>query len=498
MTPINTEMPVTQEILEKVTANQQLRQKVTAESHLWFFHTYFSHYVEYAPADFHKDMFRLTESPDITNLVIVAFRGSGKSTIMNTSYPIWSIIGHKKKFILIVGQTMDQAKQHIKNLKSELETNELLKADFGRFEEPNEEWRANSIYIPKYDAQITAVSVDQSIRGVRHKAYRPDLIICDDIEDTNSVRSQDGRNKLFKWVTSDLIPAGNKNTQLVMIGNLLHRDSVLMRFKDKLEDGEIDGEYREYRLLDDENNSGWPSKFPNQASIEKERRRVANDDAWNREYLLKMTSDTDIVIKNEWINYYDDGKIEALGAPRFRVLGIDLAISKKQSADYTAMVWMYVYEYGKDVKVYVLPNPVNERLTFEETMGKVQGEVVRVGAINNKRLFTLAVEQVGYQAAAVEVLENLKYPIKGITVGNQDKRARLSVVSSYVQSGKVLFPKQGCEQLINQLVGFGTERYDDLADAFSTALIALAPELRKRLGYWPLRDGGYQTIIFPN
>ncbi|MEN9881393.1 MAG: hypothetical protein RLZZ308_576, partial [Candidatus Parcubacteria bacterium] len=34
-------------------------------------------------------------------------------------------------------------------------------------------------------------------------------------------------------------------------------------------------------------------------------------------------------------------------------------------------------------------------------------------------------------------------------------------------SAIVKFPKQGCEELIEQLVGFGVEKHDDLADAFS-------------------------------
>ncbi len=31
----------------------------------------------------------------------------------------------------------------------------------------------------------------------------------------------------------------------------------------------------------------------------------------------------------------------------------------------------------------------------------------------------------------------------------------------------IKFPRHGCEQLIEQLVGFGVEKHDDLADAFS-------------------------------
>ena len=75
-------------------------------------------------------MFQHTQS--FKNLVIVAFRGSGKSTIMNMSLPLWAIMGKLQcKYVLIVGLTQEQAKQHLKNIKHELETNERLKKDLG-------------------------------------------------------------------------------------------------------------------------------------------------------------------------------------------------------------------------------------------------------------------------------------------------------------------------------------------------------------------------------
>jgi len=36
-----------------------------------------------------------------------------------------------------------------------------------------------------------------------------------------------------------------------------------------------------------------------------------------------------------------------------------------------------------------------------------------------------------------------------------------------ITSGRVLFPREGAEQLIQQLVHFGVEKHDDLADAFA-------------------------------
>jgi len=48
-----------------------------------------------------------------------------------------------------------------------------------------------------------------------------------------------------------------------------------------------------------------------------------------------------------------------------------------------------------------------------------------------------------------------------------DKRSRLAVISQFIQDGTILFPKQGAEELIQQLIGFGVEKNDDLVDALT-------------------------------
>jgi GNAT superfamily N-acetyltransferase len=58
----------------------------------------------------------------------------------------------------------------------------------------------------------------------------------------------------------------------------------------------------------------------------------------------------------------------------------------------------------------------------------------------------------------------------GFKVNGKDKRARLDSVTYMIRSGKVLFPKEGSKELIQQLVYFGVEKHDDLVDAFTIVL----------------------------
>ena len=117
-------------------------------------------------------------------------RESAKSTIAVLGLPIWAIISDRAKFPIIVSDTGIQAKQHIYNLKDELENNKELIRDWGPFQK-QEEWTSTNIVIPNYEARIVARSTGQKVRGLRHKQYRPDLGIFDDLENIQSIRTKE-------------------------------------------------------------------------------------------------------------------------------------------------------------------------------------------------------------------------------------------------------------------------------------------------------------------
>lgn len=234
-----------------MTVDRKVRTAITRESFSYFFHFYYAHYVKYATADFQKEIIHLLEKSDSENLYVVAFRGSDKSTMVTTAYPIWAILGkQQKKFVVIFCQTQAQAKQHMMNLRRELEDNDLLKKDLGPFREDSDEWGSQSLTFSNTDARITVASSEQSIRGLRHHENRPDLIICDDVEDINSTKTRDGRNKTYQWLRGDVIPAGDRNTRLIVVGNLLHEDSLLMRLKDDLKNESAEGVFLHFPLID--------------------------------------------------------------------------------------------------------------------------------------------------------------------------------------------------------------------------------------------------------
>ena len=454
--------------IDQIKKKRTVRRSLAKASHFWFFTIYFHHYIGYSFAPFHQEMFGITEDDLLRLAVIVAFRGSGKSTLMSLSYHIWAITGRQqKKFILIVSQTQTQARLHLANIKRELETNELLKNDIGPFQEIGDEWGSNTIVLSNFDARITIASTEQSVRGIRHGQYRPDLVICDDVEDLNSAKTREGRDKTANWLTGEIMPIGDNDTKIIVVGNLLHEDCLLMRLKKMIDDNKLKGIFRAYPLIDDEDTILWPSKFPNLKAVEDLKRTIGFESAWYREYLLKIISDADRLVHPEWIKFYD-GIEKDKKDHMFTATGIDLAISQRESADCTAMVTAKVFGRREHLEIYIYPNPVNERLTFPQTVSKIESMSATLG-----RESKIYIEDVGYQQSIIQHLDQRNIRCEGVKVGGQDKRSRLALVTHLIEQGKILFPRHGAEELISQLVGFGIEKHDDLVDAFTLLILKI-------------------------
>ena len=456
-------------LVEKIK-DQSVRRGITRHSHLLFFNIYLSHYVECEMAPFHQDLFAITEDNNIQVAAVVAFRGSAKSTIMTLSYALWSILGvQQKKFVVLLSQTQDQAKQHFKDLKTELESNSLLKSDLGPFRE--DEWNASSIVIPKYNARITAASSEQSIRGIKHGPHRPDLIIADDVEDTNSVRTLEGRNKTYDWFTKEILPLGDNKTKIIVIGNLLHNDSLLMRLKSEIADKTRKGIFREYPIINERGECLWPGKYPSSKEIEDEKLKIGNKFSWYQEFLLEIIDEREAVINKEWIHRYNEIPTGKNGNTNSYAVGIDLAISQKNGADYTAMVSAEVIEQSDGTSlIYILPNPINEKISFPEILARIKNLVAGFGG---KFSTSLYVEEVFLQGYLTQFLDNNQYIAEGLKVHGMDKRTRLVMTAHHIQTGKILFPESGAEALIGQILDFGTVKHDDLVDAFTVLILKI-------------------------
>lgn len=406
-------------------------------------------------ADFHKALAQMLNNPKMDMSAVIGFRSSAKTTFCSLAYPLWAALTERHKFIVIINDTDSQVEMNIANIKYELENNVNISKEFGI--SVGEVWSKTNLLLTN-GVRIIGRSRGQKIRGIRHRQFRPDLMIVDDPEDLRWVQKKENRDKTEKWFTAEVIPAQQEdNSKLIVIGNLLHNDALMARLKRN----PIFKTY-EFPLIDKNGEVTWKAKYPTQEALDKQKAKVGST-AWAREYLLKIVPEDEQIITDQDIKKYPAELLKEInrnGEPEIRPIdagaGVDLAISLKQTADYTAIVSGIKAKWENRIRLFVKPFPTNKRMDFDATIKEVKNirDILPYGA-------TFYVEGVAYQKVAVEQLSK-----QGVTVKSMqpitDKRARLQSIAHYIKDGTVVFADKGCEILIDQLVNFGAEEHDDL------------------------------------
>ena len=462
-----------EEILEAMRRDKTVRRAIARRSFRFFFLFYFAHYVDTAPAPFHYELFELLQENAWSMLVVSAFRNSGKSTILSLAYVTWCVVNGRSKFTLIASENQQKARALLLHIRSELEKDGLLKKDLGPFQEEHASWNVCSLTIKNYGANISAISTEQSVRGLRHGTHRPDLFVLDDCESNDSVKTTESRDKLSRWLGSDVIPAGHRETRTIVIGSILHPDSLIPRLQREIDAGHISGTYRRYPIVNDEGAPTWPARYPNPEAIETEKQRGMSERDWIVEYLLKPFVEKDQIIRHDDIRYYDRPPACASDTT---FIGVDLAFTEG-SGDYTAMV-AGVVVYTKDSwELHVLPYPVNMQLNGSAVLDRIETESLKYG---NGQYVPVFIENVAAQQVFIEFAQERGIPAEGVSPRGQDKRARLNSASAFIKR-HVRFPRRGAELLVNQILFFGTERHDDLVDALVYLVLKVAERERARV-----------------
>lgn len=441
---------------------------------------YLPHYFYLEPPDFEPELLTALDDETIKRLLVLGFRGSGKSTDASVALVIFAALEkpHLYPFIISIADTGSQAALNIAAIKYELESNWLLKNDYGHMPtrrviegspeptlESEEEWQAKNLLMDS-GVRILARSRGQKVRGMRHRQYRPRLIVLDDPEDLEAVRTKESRDKSDRWLRGEVMGALDQtNGRLIIVGNLLHMDSMLARVRAR-------GTFKnlEYPLITPGDGSElerctWRAQYPTQESLDAKRKDMG-EVAWSREMLLQVVSEEGQEITEEDITYYDTIPASERGVIGH---GVDLAISKKATADCTAVVSGEVRYIEDRPLIFIQPNVINRRMDFHETIGTL-AEIPKAGGVH-----IFMVENVAYQAAALQEMERRMLAVRPMRP-NTDKRSRLRVAATYIKNGTVRFPRIGMTELLTQLFGFGIESHDDMVDALVYLILGLAEE----------------------
>lgn len=243
--------------------------------------------------DFHLKIIDLLHS-QVPKGVIEGFRNSAKSTRAEEAVIIKAVLKRHHN-ILLVGASFPRAKERLGAIKNELSTNQMIEYLFGKQE--GEVWGEGKIVLAN-GVCVQAVGSGMSLRGTRHLNWRPDYVVIDDLEDEETVKDPDQRDKMMRWLYGTLLPALSEDhpAALVrMLGNRLDDDAVIVRVSNDpgwrhiripIMEHHVDGEER-YDLPPGRWRAMWPGMFPLEKIAEKraEYERLGMLQTFNCEYM---------------------------------------------------------------------------------------------------------------------------------------------------------------------------------------------------------------------
>ena len=407
----------------------------------------------------HKQIFELIDDDSIQRVVIAAPRGFGKTTLNTIAYPAKNILFGQRKFILPVSATATSAVTQGENLKRELIQNPIIREFFGDLKSDS---FAKDQWVTSNGTMVMPRGAGQQVRGLLFNAQRPDLIIVDDLEDSESVRSDEQREKLYDWFFSDLcncIDRASTKWKIVVIGTVLHEDSLLIKLLD-------DPEWVSVRLelCDDSLKSNWPD-FISDADVKKlydgykERGQL---DVFYREYRNIPVSTEDATFRPEYFKEYQETDLTSSERKELmNVVIVDPAKTVKLHSAESAIVGWGVSR--KDKKMFVR-DVVASRLYPDQLYDEMFNMVVRLKA----RI--LAVEVTSLNEFIIQPIKN-ELMKRGITVfflelnARDKKENRIAQLVPYYRQGYIYHNQNCCAGLEAQLMSFPRSRRWDIMDA---------------------------------
>jgi hypothetical protein len=416
-------------------------------------------------------------------LAIGAPRESAKSTVINFDYVAHAIRFKRKRFIVIIANPFKKAATYLDAIKREFSENENLKNKFPEIKIVKDA-EGDSIFRHNdgFETKVLCKGVEQigTIRGQKFKFSRPDLIICDDIEDDEMVKNPDRRKELQDYYDEAVVPAGEAGKcQYIIIGTVLHDDCQLAKMLSP-------DKYQEFRKIrfqalnnyPDNPRSLWPGKWTVDVLLDMMKKKPT---MFAKEYQNDPASGSNVRFEKKDFRYWrnENGRYILFG-PENEVIttgllsdcraaiACDLAWKEKRSggADSTVLLPGYLTPDSNILvddyicKTGMRPDEFIEQIfLMVERLEKVTGSSIPVGfekaMLENVTQWMMR-KQMAYQN---------KYIVTKELVWDADKETRIEIRLQPRYSQHSIFHKQGMGDLEHQLVRFPSATHDDIIDS---------------------------------
>lgn len=260
----------------------------------------FAHRHEHPFASFHRDLVEDFWSSEWA-YIDLGFRECGKTTLVEEAIALAACEGSFNNCV-IVGAKEALAAELLASVKVELEQNEGILALYGEMR--GDTWQQTRVTL-RDGRCIQAIGRDQSLRGTKHREWRPDLVVINDFEDDEEVLTPEGRRRTLRWLLRVLLPACDRRRRRIRIYDTV-RDAesvpmMLIRHRGWAH------RFIPISYLDGngEERSSWPGHptlTPEWIAQERKTYAVLGEmDIWEREYMMNAVSHADRAFRPEMI-----------------------------------------------------------------------------------------------------------------------------------------------------------------------------------------------------
>lgn len=420
----------------------------------------------------HDQIFDLIDS-GAPRVAIAAPRGIGKTSIVSLALAARKMLFRLCHFYVYVSNSATSGELQTENLKFELASNKLIKAFFGRVKtkgaEGLDESFSKKAWVALANTLVLPRGSGQQVRGILYHNWRPDLIVIDDLEDTETIENEEVRAKRKQWFNADLLKCVSrveKDWQLVYIDTLKHEDSLLQELIDS-----NSWESVRLEICDDDLNPTAPEFMPREEILREYNYHKDENilDVFYREFRNLPISTEDANFKPEYFHHYEEADLmnPKVGSPPnlTNVVIIDPAKTVKMHSAESAVVCWGISR--SDKKMY-FRDCVSACMYPDELYTAAFDMVVNMGA------FILAVEVTSLEQFIVQPIKN-EMRVRGITVqflelkagGNHAKTKiqRVRTLVPHYRHGYVYHNRTICGKLETQLLGFPRSKKWDVMDA---------------------------------
>lgn len=449
-----------------------------SENLLKFAEYFFPHFLTSKIPDFHREIYELL--PKCERLVLASPRGFAKSTICSIIYPLWLALFKKRNDICIISASETLAIEWLRKIKRELEINQKIFMFWGDLK--SDKWTENHVILntePRIN--IRARGAGGQIRG-----FRPDCVICDDIETDESVESEEQRKKLKDWLfkacLNTLLPGG----QFVLIGTIIHPLSVLADLL-AIDNDWIKRKYQAYKDGKQEEGSElWGELWTHQKL--QVRKKEIGSWAFASEFMNNPISDETAPIKESQIRYWKE-----IPKQYSCVISVDPAYSEDENSDYkVACVIAIDSNANRYLLTYIRTHkPVGEYIDgILNLFLQYKDTITRLGIPSG------GTEKEFYRSVVNKATERKVYPpfveLKNTFTtstgeNKRNKKARtIAALQPLFEAGKYYIRPEHYEAR-EELLTIGSSRWDDIVDCMAYAEQILTPvfyEVGKTKDYW--------------